>query len=67
MRVALDSAHHMQISILKYDDDEWDNVLVKDPAWSKQETDYLLDLCEQFDLRFLSISDRYAVSYCEPV
>lgn len=48
--------------ILKYDDDEWAQILVKDPAWSRQETDYLLDLCEQFDLRFLIIADRYAVS-----
>ena len=51
----------MQLYIFKYDDDEWDNVLVKDPAWTRGETDYLLELCELFDLRFLIIADRYAV------
>ncbi|DBA74706.1 hypothetical protein WJX79_003116 [Trebouxia sp. C0005] len=49
-----------QLYIFKYDDDEWDNVLVKDPAWTREETDYLLELCELFDLRFLIIADRYA-------
>ncbi|KAL3131021.1 hypothetical protein ABBQ38_000343 [Trebouxia sp. C0009 RCD-2024] len=48
-----------QLYIFKYDDDEWDNVLVKDPAWTREETDYLLQLCELFDLRFLIIADRY--------
>ena len=51
----------MQLYIFKYNDDEWENVLVKDPAWTRQETDYLLELCELFDLRFLIIADRYAV------
>ena len=51
----------LQLYIFKYDDDEWDNVLVKDPAWTRQETDYLLELCELFDLRFLIIADRYEV------
>ena len=51
----------MQLYIFKYDDDEWDNVLVKDPAWTRGETDYLLELCELFDLRFLLIADRYTV------
>ena len=50
--------------ILRYNDDEWEHVLVKDPAWSRPETDYLLELCEQFDLRFLIIADRYAVRPC---
>lgn len=49
------------MTILKYNNDEWEQILVKDPAWSRQETDYLLELCEQFDLRFLIIADRYAV------
>lgn len=32
----------------------------RDPSWSKEETDYLLGLCEQFDLRFPVIHDRYS-------
>ena len=33
----------------------------KDPQWSREETDYLLDICKQFALRFLVIADRYQV------
>ena len=46
----------------KYDDEEWDNVVARDHEWDRAETDYLLSLCEQFDLRFLVIADRYEVS-----
>ena len=53
----------LQLYIFKYDNDEWENVLVKDPAWTREETDYLLELCELFDLRFLIIADRYAVRH----
>ena len=28
-------------------------------SWTKEETDYLWDLCEKFDLRFIVIYDRY--------
>lgn len=31
-------------------------------GWTKEETDYLLDMLEQFDLRFLVVADRYNVS-----
>ena len=27
--------------------------------WSKEDTDRLFDLCEQFDLRFIVIADRF--------
>ena len=29
---------------------------------SMQETDYLLDMCQRFELRFVAIADRYEVS-----
>ncbi|KAK9836548.1 hypothetical protein WJX74_002878 [Apatococcus lobatus] len=45
--------------IYRYDDEEWDNVIVKDADWTREETEYLLELCEQFQLRFLIIADRY--------
>ena len=45
----------------KYDDEEWENVVARDPEWDRAETDYLLSLCEQYDLRFLVIADRYEV------
>jgi len=28
-------------------------------SWTKEETDCLMDLCEQFDLRFVTIADRF--------
>ena len=43
----------------KYDNEEWENVVARDAEWDRAETDYLLGLCEQFDLRFLVIADRY--------
>lgn len=48
--------------VYRYDDEEWDNVIVKDADWTREETEYLLGLCEQFQLRFLIIADRYEVS-----
>ena len=30
-----------------------------DTGWTKEETDYLLGLCRQYDLRFVVIADRY--------
>lgn len=34
-----------------------------DKAWGRDETDYLWDLCEKFDLRFIVIYDRYDPKY----
>lgn len=47
--------------VYRYDDEEWENVVTKDPDWSREETDYLLGLCDLYDLRFFVISDRYEV------
>lgn len=52
--------------VYNYDDEEWNNVVPMDPDWSKEETDYLISLCEQFDARFLVITDRYEVG-CTPM
>lgn len=30
--------------------------------WTKEETDKLFDLCEQFDLRFIVVADRFPTS-----
>ena len=30
-----------------------------DDNWTKQETDYLFDMCKRFDLRFIVINDRW--------
>jgi hypothetical protein len=51
----------LQAQVYRYDDEEWDNVVARDPDWDRAETDYLLGLCERYDLRFLVIADRYQV------
>lgn len=49
-----------QVEILKYTDEEYETHLKNlNPGWSRKETDYLYDLCEQFTLRFIIIADRY--------
>ncbi len=53
----------LQAQVYKYDDEEWENVVARDADWDRAETDYLLSLCEQFDLRFLVIADRYEASF----
>lgn len=46
--------------VLKYSDVEWERCLLGlSNDWTRQETDYLLDLCRQFSLRFPVIEDRY--------
>ena len=53
--------------VFRYDEEEWENLIEADPTWSRAETDYLLDMCERFELRFLVIADRYevgAAAYC---
>jgi hypothetical protein len=47
--------------VFRYDDEEWENLIEAHPGWSRAETDYLLDMCERFELRFLVIADRYEV------
>ena len=42
----------------RYSDDEYNRHL-KNDDWSRQETDYLMDLTEEYDLRWVVIADRY--------
>jgi len=46
--------------VIRYTEDEY-NKFVKNlkSDWTKEETDHLLDLCEQFSLKFIVIADRY--------
>ncbi|GAB5360422.1 hypothetical protein AAMO2058_000626600 [Amorphochlora amoebiformis] len=46
------------LKMLQYTDAEYEKHL-RDPKWSKAETDRLFSLCKQFDLRFLVIHDRF--------
>jgi SANT/Myb-like domain of DAMP1 len=50
-----------QLPVFRYDDEEWQNLIAHDSAWTREETDYLLEMCEAFDLRFIVIADRYNV------
>lgn len=42
----------------RYTDDEYDRLLRSDD-WSREETDYLMDLVSEYDLRWVVIADRY--------
>lgn len=45
----------------KYTDEEYAQLL-EDSEWSKEETDYLFQLIEDYDSRFLVVHDRYEFS-----
>jgi DNA methyltransferase 1-associated protein 1 len=47
--------------VFRYDEEEWADLVPPDAAWTREETDYLLDLCAVYQLRFLVIADRYDV------
>jgi SANT/Myb-like domain of DAMP1 len=52
--------------LFRYDGEEWLNLISRDNAlasmgWTKEETDYLLDMLETHDLRFVVVADRYNV------
>lgn len=47
--------------VYNYNDEEWNHIVPRDPEWGRAETDYLLELCQCLDLRFLVIADRYEV------
>ena len=42
----------------RYTDDEY-NQHLKSEDWSREETDYLMDLAEEYDLRWILVADRY--------
>ncbi|KAJ5133565.1 hypothetical protein N7448_001413 [Penicillium atrosanguineum] len=42
----------------RYNDEEY-NRLLRSDAWSREETDYLMDLATEYDLRWVLIADRY--------
>lgn len=44
--------------VYSYSSEEYQQHL-RDDDWSKEETDYLIDLCQAYDLRFVVIADRW--------
>ncbi|KAK9950476.1 hypothetical protein M0R45_005966 [Rubus argutus] len=53
--------YNKSVDVIKYTDEEYEKYLT-DPVWTKEETDQLFDLCQQFDLRFIVIADRFPSS-----
>ncbi|KAH8150486.1 uncharacterized protein LAJ45_05181 [Morchella importuna] len=51
------SKFDVKVDIPTYSDGEYE--ILKDLDWSREETDYLFDLCREYDLRFIIIWDRY--------
>lgn len=51
------SKFNVKADIPSYSDGEYE--VLKDPDWSREETDYLFDLSRKYDLRFIIIWDRY--------
>lgn len=49
---------NVNVQIPKYDEDQYNSVL-RSQDWSKEETDYLMGLVKEFDLRWPVIWDRY--------
>lgn len=46
-------------NVLRYNDEEWKSLVKPDADWTKEETDYLLDLIETLDMRWFAVADRY--------
>ncbi|WFD39747.1 swr complex subunit [Malassezia japonica] len=44
--------------VFHYSAEEY-NQHLRDDDWTKDETDYLVEMCEAYDLRFIVIADRY--------
>ncbi|CAH7675560.1 hypothetical protein PPACK8108_LOCUS10578 [Phakopsora pachyrhizi] len=52
------SKYNTKSTVYSYTTEEYYNLL-RDDDWTKEETDYLFDLIETYDLRFPVIHDRY--------
>ncbi|CAF0717483.1 unnamed protein product [Brachionus calyciflorus] len=50
--------YNKKIQFQTYNETEY-NQYLKDENWSKEETDYLFDLCQTYDLKFFVIHDRW--------
>lgn len=62
-----------KVEVIRYkDDDEYNQAslaleneqasgVALNTDWSREETDHLFDLCEQFSLRFIVIADRFGL------
>ncbi|KAM0971448.1 hypothetical protein ACFX13_019652 [Malus domestica] len=53
--------YNKSVDVVKYTDEEYEKHLTDD-MWTKEVTDQLFELCQQFDLRFIVIADRFSSS-----
>lgn len=49
---------NQKIKIMSFSDEEYD-MLLKDDDWTLEETRYLFELCQDYELRWIVIHDRY--------
>jgi len=49
---------NVKVQVPSYTDEQYE-ANFKSEEWTKEETDYLLDLCREYDLRWIIIADRY--------
>ena len=49
---------NVKVTVPEYTDEQYESHL-KSEDWSKEETDYLVNLAQEYDLRWIVISDRY--------
>lgn len=51
-------AFNKHADVISYSDEEYATYLER-PDWSKRDTDRLISLCKEYDLRFIIVHDRY--------
>lgn len=66
-----------KVEIIRYTNEEYDQAIkllnskpsgqLANTDWTKEETDHLFDLCEQFSLRFIVIADRFGLNFSPSV
>ncbi|CAG25098.1 hypothetical protein PFAG_01519 [Plasmodium falciparum Santa Lucia] len=53
-----------KINIIKYNDDlYYREIQPLNTGWTKEETDYLFNLCEKYDCHFIIVNDVYDIKY----
>lgn len=58
--------YNKKVQVYRYDEEEWENIVKPESKdWSREETDYLMDLVQRFDLRWAVVIDRF--NYPSPV
>jgi DNA methyltransferase 1-associated protein 1 len=56
---------NVKVGVATYTDEQYEKNFKSDD-WSREETDFLMTLCREFDLRWILIADRYAPENIPP-